>query len=92
MFETTKLRNLIRDTMTDSLCNHDDLLAARAYHRDRLLQDISTDIQKIIDESNVSVELAIDEWISTDGHITTSRHRRRQRMVSDALKRFPVVS
>jgi hypothetical protein len=90
MSETTKLRGFIRNAMTESLCNHNDLLAVRTYRRDQLLQNISTDIQTIILESNTSIELAIDEWVSSSECMTSDRIQLRKRMAQDALKRFPI--
>ena len=89
MSETTKLRSLIRDAMVVSLYGNDDLLATRAYHRDQLLQDVSNDIQTIVSESDISIELAIDEWINDSG-CTSFRIKRRRKVACDALKRYPV--
>ena len=88
MPERAKLRNLIRNAMADSLYDHSDLRMTRAYHRNQLLQDVATDIQMIVSESGISVEAAIDEWISNSDCKSTGKSHRRQ-VAEDALRRFP---
>ena len=76
--------------MADSLYDHSDLRMTRAYHRNQLLQDVATDIQIIVSESGISVEAAINEWISDSDCAPAGESHRRQ-VAEDAVRRFPTA-
>ena len=76
--------------MAGSLYDHSDLRMTRTYHRNRLLQDVAADIQMIVSESDISVEAAIDEWISGSDCAPAGESHRRQ-VAEDAVRRFPTA-
>ena len=90
MSKNLKFRNLIVDAIANIPRGKDDVLRNRAWHRSKLLQDVSNDIQIIINESNVSIEDAIDEWLAFNELDSKNKIRRRE-FAKLAIQKFPVV-
>jgi len=90
MSKGTKFQNFIVDAIANIANSQDGALTARAKYRNQLLQDVSSDIQTIITESNLSIEEAINEWLLTSGHSSKNILHRRK-FVEDAVRKYPVV-
>ncbi len=90
MSKNTKFQSLVVDAITSITHNQNDVLTARARHRNQLLQDVSSDIQVIVTESNLSVEEAINEWLFIDGYASKNILHRRW-FAEHAIQKFPIA-
>ena len=89
MSKNTRFQDLVVNAIASIMHSQNDALTTRARNRNKLLQDVSNDIQVIISESSLSIEEAINEWLLIDGYASKNiLHRRR--FAEHAIRKFPI--